>query len=257
VLQHAESCGNVPAVKLACAAAASLLLASCGSAVVAPATSETARTPTVAEAPTSIPAPAVSVAPQPDVELRDPHVAIVHGQSVPFDGIAEGLVWPALEKALGARRSGDVVTLQVARNVPVEDLLRAAWTARLADLHVQSADATGTLHAVELGARRDGAPSAPGCHLAVFLRPDGSLRIAAPGGPREIAADRAARTLARSLAYERARCPIKYVAFGAESDAAAWGPVFDVMLAVDAEKSAGDARYVLAQAMHPAAVTPR
>lgn len=178
-------------------------------------------------------------------------MAIVHGKPVPFDGVAEGLVWPSLDRALGTHHPGEVVTLQVARQVPIEDLLRAAWTARIADLHVQSADASGGMHAIELRARREGTASAPGCHLAVFLRPDGSLRIAAPGGPREINADHAPQSLARALAAERARCPIKYVAFGAESDAAAWGPVFDVVLAVDADRSAGDARYVLGQAMHP------
>jgi hypothetical protein len=43
------------------------------------------------------------------------------------------------------------------------------------------------------------------------------------------------------------------VAFGAESPQAPWGPVFDVLLAVDRAKSAGDARYVLG---YPAALPP-
>ena len=200
--------------------------------------------------PAPVAAPALPIAAQADVELRDPGVAIVHGQSLPFDGIAEGLAWPALTKAVGPRKAGDVVVLQVARKVPMEDLLRAAWSVHEADVHVQSPDATGVMHAVELRAKREGAPAAPGCHLAVFLRPDGSLRIAAPGGPRAIGGDRPDESLARSLAEERVRCPIKYVAFGAESDAAPWGPVFDVVLAVDRDKAAGDARYVLGQAMH-------
>ena len=106
------------------------------------------------------------------------------------------------------------------------------------------------MRAIELRARRDGAPPSSGCHLAVFLRPDGALRVAAPGGPREVRGEHAAESLARSLADERAKCPIKYIAFGAESDAAPWGPVFDVVLAVDQQKSAGDARYVLGQALH-------
>jgi hypothetical protein len=194
--------------------------------------------------------PALPVASQADIELRDPHVAIVHGQSLPFDGIEEGLTWPALAKALGPRKAGDVVTLQVARMVPMTDLLRAAWAVHLADVHVQSPDASGEMRAVELRARRDGAPAASGCHLAVFLQANGTLRVAAPGGPREVGGEHAAVSLARSLVDERARCPLKYVAFGAESDAAPWGPVFDVVLAVDREKSAGAARYVLGQAMH-------
>lgn len=197
--------------------------------------------------------PAVPIAPKPDVELREPHAALVGGQRVAFDGIEEGLAWPALARALGPRRPGDVVSIQSVRSVPIQDVLRVAWTERLADLHVQSPDAAGVLHAVVLRARRDGAPPVSGCHLAVFLRPDGSLRVAAPGGPRELGGDQPAELLARSLEAERAKCPIKYVAFGAESDAMPWGGVFDVLLAVDRDRAAGDARYVLGQAMHAAA----
>ena len=133
--------------------------------------------------------------------------------------------------------------------MPVQDLLRAAWTAGMVELQVQSLDPSGVLRAVRLEPHQGASPS-PGCHLAVFLRADGSLRIASPGGPIEIAGEHPAGTLARSLAEERTRCTLKYVAFGAESDSAPWGPVFDVMMAVDADKSAGDARYVLGQAMH-------
>jgi hypothetical protein len=228
------------------------LTPACGAATPAPST--WAQPADSAPAPAA--APALPVVGQPDVELRDPRVAIVHGQPVPFDGLEEGLTWPALAKALGPRKAGDVVTLQVARRVPMEDLLRAAWAVHAADVHVQSLDASGAMRAVELRAKRDGAPASPGCHLAVFLRPDGSLRVAAPGGPRDVGGEHAAESLARSLAEERAKCPVKYVAFGSESDAAPWGPVFDVVLAVDQAKSAGDARYVLGQAMH-AAVTAR
>jgi hypothetical protein len=195
--------------------------------------------------------PALPVAAQPDVDLADPHVAVVSGQRVPFDGLAEGLEWPALARAVGPHKAGDVVTIQASRDVPVQDVLRAAWTARVADVHLQSRDASGVMYAVELRAKRESAPAAAAtCHLAVFRRDDGSLRIAAPGGPREIGGDRPGETLARSLEDERRRCPIKYVAFGAESDVAAWGPVFDVLVAVDRGRSAGDARYVLGQAMH-------
>jgi hypothetical protein len=169
---------------------------------------------------------------------------------VPFDGIAEGLAWPALDKALGPRPAGAVVTIQMARGVPVDDLLRAAWTLRTSDVHLQSADASGTMRAVELRAKREGAPLAVGCHLAVFVRTDGSLRVAAPGGPREVRGDDPPAILARSVEEERGRCALAYVAFGAESGSSPWGPVFDVLLAVDRGKSAGDARYVLGQAMH-------
>jgi hypothetical protein len=195
-------------------------------------------------------APAVVAVP--DVTIDAPNVARVRGaSSVTFDGIEEGLAWPSLDKALAPRKPGEVLTLEVARGVPTLQILRAAWTLRQAELHVQSLDATGTMRTVDLGPKPD-AP-VPGCHLAVFLRPDGTLRVAAPAGPIVIAGDDPAATLVRSLDAARAKCPLRYVAFGAESDGAPWGPVFDVLLAVDAGKSAGDARYVLGQAMHAAA----
>jgi hypothetical protein len=190
------------------------------------------------------------VAPAPDIEIRERGAAVVRGVRVSFDGIAEGLAWPSLEKALGPRAPGDVVTVQIAREVPVDALLRAAWTVRVADVHVQSPDSSGVLRAVELRAKRADAPKNGGCHLAVFVRADGSLRIAAPGGPRDIRGEDPPAILARSLDEERARCPLAYVAFGAESDAAPWGTVFDLLVAVDRAKSAGEARYVLGQAMH-------
>ncbi|HTQ41845.1 MAG TPA: hypothetical protein VMI75_03740 [Polyangiaceae bacterium] len=209
--------------------------------------------PVVAETPQ---APSAELPPtaQPDVDLREPGAAIVHGSTrVAFDGIAEGLAWPALDKALGPRKAGDVLTVQVARALPTIELLRAAWTLRQADLRVQSQDATGDTHVVVLSARRDGAAPAGGCHLAVFLRPDGSLRVASPGGPVSLSGDDPPASLARSLEEARRTCAIRYVAFGAESDASPWGPVFDVIRAVDRAKSAGDTRYVLGQAMHTSA----
>ena len=234
------------------AALASLALAACaGPTAAAPA----ADAPVGVTPPPASAAPAgpvIPVAAQPDIELREPGSALVHGTPVAFDGIEEGLAWPALDKALPPRKAGDVLTVQVSRAVPTLHLLRAAWTLRQADLHLQSLDASGTMHAVAILARRD-APSVPGCHLAVFLQPDGSLRVASPGGPVVLRGDDPPSMLAASLAAEQAKCPIKYVAFGAESDAAPWGPVFDVMVAVDATKAAGSARYVLGQAMHAAA----
>jgi hypothetical protein len=206
--------------------------------------------PTPIPAPSLAPAPPLPTVPTPDIDIRQPNAATVHGSHVVFDGLAEGLAWPALDKALGPRKPGDVVTIQMGRDVPIDDLLRAAWTVRTSDVHVQSADANGVLHAVELRAKHDGAGPVAGCHLAVFVRPDGSLRVAAPGGPREVRGEDPPALLARSLEDERARCRLAYVAFGAESDASPWGPVFDVLVAVDRAKSAGAARYVLGQAMH-------
>jgi hypothetical protein len=185
----------------------------------------------------------------PDIVLSGSGVADVRGQHVTFDGVNEGLAWPSLDKALGARAPSDTVAIRAARNVAVIDVLRAAWTVRTNDVEVQTPDESGRLEAASLGARAT-RTSGPGCHVAVFLRPDGSLRVATPGGSREVTADHPPDQLARSLAAENARCPIKYVAFGAESDQAPWGPVFDVLAAVDRAKSAGGARYVLAQAMH-------
>jgi hypothetical protein len=166
---------------------------------------------------------------------------------VVYDGLAEGLAWPSLDHSLGPRDRGSVLALQAARDVRVVDVLRAAWTLRTGDLRVQTPDASGVMRAAELRAKP--ATGAPGCHLAVFLRPDGSLRLASPAGRYEVSAERAAERLVHSLEEERARCAVKYVAFGAESDEAPWGPVFDVIVAVDRARSAGDARYVLAQAM--------
>lgn len=224
-------------------------LVACGAPPAPPAQSAPA-TPVGADTPQPLPVGVAPVA-QPDVDLREPGAAIVRGSTrVAFDGIAEGLAWPALDKAIGPRKPGDVLTVQVARALPTIELLRAAWTLRQADLRVQSQDASGDTHVVLLGARRDAVPPSPGCHLAVFLRPDGSLRIASPGGPALLSGDDAAGSLARSLEEARRGCSIRYVAFGAESDSAPWGPVFDVIVAVDRGKSAGDARYVLGQAMH-------
>src|SRR5258708_905548 len=210
------------------------------------------------EAPASPPSPALSsalalplpISANPDVELLARGTAQVRGRHVAFDGDAEGLAWPAIDRALGPRPAGAVEVLQAARDVRMVDVLRAAWTLRAGDLRVQTPDASGVMRVAGLGAKRPSSQAVPGCHLAVFLRPDGSLRIAAPGGPREIGRERAAESLASSLEAERSKCAIQYVAFGAEADEAPWGPVFDVILQVDRTRSAGDARYVLGQAMH-------
>jgi hypothetical protein len=227
-------------------------LAGCGAPLAAPAQSPLVGADASQAGADAAQAPPVELAPtpQPDLDLREPGAAVVHGSTrVAFDGIAEGLAWPALDKAMGPRKPGDVITVQVARALPTIELLRAAWTLRQADLRLQSQDATGDTHVVLLGARRDAAPSA-GCHLAVFLRPDGSLRVASPGGPVVLSGDDPSGSLARSLEEARRTCSLRYVAFGSESDASPWGPVFDVIRAVDRAKSAGDARYVLGQAMH-------
>ena len=217
-------------------------LPACAASPVAPAAVPTSAAPAPPDAPGLAPAPA-------QVELRDASTAVVAGKTVTMDGVAEGLAWPALRAAL-ERKSGDAspLTIAVPRALPIASVLRAAWTLRDADLRLQTADAAGVTHVLELRPKPD-APS-PGCHLAVFVAPNGDLRVAAPGGPRAIPGPDAAPALARALVEERNHCAIRWVAFGAEKNDAAWGSVFDVAWAVDRGKSAGDARYVLGEPVH-------
>ncbi|HEY2509386.1 MAG TPA: hypothetical protein VGI39_00895 [Polyangiaceae bacterium] len=196
------------------------------------------------------PPPVAGLAPvAPQVELRDASSAVVGGKTVTMDGVAEGLAWPALRAALD-RKTGDRSPLTIAapRDLPISTVLRAAWSLRDADVRLQTPDAAGVTHVLELRPKPD-APS-PGCHLAVFVAPNGDLRIAAPGGPRSVPGPDAASALARALVEERNRCAIRWVAFGAEKNDAAWGSVFDVAWAVDRGKSAGEARYVLGEPVH-------
>ena len=195
--------------------------------------------------------PAATAAP--DVSLADATSAIVAGKNVPFDGVPEGLAWPALGKAL-ARSETDhrPITIAAARDVPLSSVLRAVWTVRGVDVRMQTADASGLTQVVELKAKTQG--HAPGCHLAVFAESDGTLRVAAPGGPSAIVGDAPNEQLARALELARTKCPLRYVAFGATAPNTPWGTVFDIAIAVDRGKSAGDARYVLGEPVHLARV---
>jgi hypothetical protein len=209
--------------------------------------------PAAAPAPAgTVLAPAASLA-VPDIELRDGKGAIVHGAPVTMDGVAEGLAWPALRAAI-PRKAGDVsaISLAVARSVPLATVLRAVWTLRDADIRVQTPDPGGTTRILELRPKPAQAAAGLGaqCHLAVFVGPNGDLSVAMPGGPSVVTGPSAADSLAHALAAERARCPIRYVAFGAKNDDAVWSSVFDVASAIDRDKSAGDARYVLAEPVH-------
>jgi hypothetical protein len=181
----------------------------------------------------------------PDVELRDAKSAMVAGHEVPLDGVTEGLSWPALDHVVhrGARA---VVVISAPRDVPVATVLRAVWTLRDATVRLQTTDAAGAPRVLELRPKPD-VPTETGCHLAVFVRPNGDLRVAAPGGPQEVSGHDAGSALARALAEERARCTIRYIAFGATDESSPWGAVFDLARTVDREKSAGDTRYVLAE----------
>ncbi len=186
----------------------------------------------------------------PDVELRGAKDALVRGETVAMDSVAEGLAWPALRAALG-RKTGDhrPLTIAAARDVPMVTVLRAVWTLRDADLRLQTPDASGVPRVLEIRPKPDAPPNPADaeCHAAVFVAPNGDVRVAAPGGPHVIHAPDAAGMLASALAAERATCTIRYLGFGAESAAAPWSAVFDVARAVDRDKSAGDARYVLAE----------
>jgi hypothetical protein len=194
----------------------------------------------------------------PDLELRDANGAVLAGKAIAMDGIAEGLAWPALRDAV-ARKPGDhaPLTIAVGRAVPLNLVLRAVWTLRDADVRLQTPDPAGVVHALDLRPKPDapaaGAEAESVCHLAVFVASDGALRVALPGGPRVVHPPDAASALGRAIASERAQCTLRYVAFGAEKGDVPWSAVFDVAETIDREKSAGDARYVLAE---PIQATP-
>jgi hypothetical protein len=214
-----------------------------------------------AMSPASAPLAATPVA-APDIELRDASGkggkgdkgAVVRGAAVPMDGIAEGLAWPALRAAVprkrGERGETAPITIAVGRSVPLATVLRAVWTLRDADLRLETPDESGTPRILELRPKPDAIATDAPCHLAIFAAPNGDLSVALPGGPRLVTGPAAADSVARALAAERARCPIRYVAFGAEDAGAPWSSVFDVARAIDRDKSAGDARYVLAEPVH-------
>ena len=173
-----------------------------------------------------------------------------------FDGIAEGLEWPALHRAVPPKADGGFVVIQAAREVPIVNLLRAVFVLRTMDLRLQTPDERGAMYVIEIKARRDSSPNPATppsgtklCHVAVFVQPTGILRIATAAGPQE---SPNADAFARALDTARAQCALRYVAFGAESNEVPWGAVFDVIVTIDRAKAAGSARYVLADAVHPA-----
>ena len=190
----------------------------------------------------------------PNVVLTSASAATVLGKTIEWDGIDEALVWPKLAKALPLS-AGDrsPIVIQIGRDVPIQTLLRAVFTLRAHDLRVQALDDSGKLRVIELKAKRTHKPAGKTCRLAVFLEPDGSLRVAAPGGGRDILPPSPIATLVQALLEQEGTCPIRYVAFGAESNDVPFGALFDVMVAVDRAKAAGDARYVLGEAIRPPA----
>jgi hypothetical protein len=199
--------------------------------------------------------PSRAPATAPDVELREANAAFAGGQQIAFDGVAEGLEWPALQKALAKKMGGAPLVVQAAREVPIVNVLRTVFVLRASGVRLQTPDDRGAMYVVDLPSRRE--PSAPvanpegpkPCHLAVFVQPSGALRVATGAGPQE---SPNADAFARALDASRAECALRYVAFGAASNDVPWGAVFDVMVAVDRAKAAGPARYVLADAVHSA-----
>ena len=227
-----------------------LAVAGCGGAQAnsapASAPSEAAATSSASSAAS---ANATPVSQTPDITLNDATTAMVHGKLVAFDGVPEGLAWPSLAKSLARGESDRTpVTIAAGRAVPLSSVLRAVWTVRSGEVRLQTPDASGAVRVLVLRAKSE--QHAPGCHLAVFAEPDASLRIAAPGGARAIVGDGVNEQLARALELVRTKCPLRYVAFGATSADAVWSAVFDMAIAVDREKSAGDARYVLGEPVH-------
>jgi hypothetical protein len=243
-VRGAIACSLVVAAAACGGAAVDTSGASGTSSVMPTATASTAATASTPAAPQIPPA-------HPDIELMSASSAVAFGKHIEFDGIEEALVWPRLAKLLPEGDARPLV-VQLERDVPIQSLLRAVFTLRVHDIKLQSRDDGGVMRVVELKPKPD-ATLQPGlaCHLAVFLKPDGALRVAAPGGKRDIPSPNAPQKLAQALLAELPLCPIKYIAFGAETNDVPFGPVFDVMLAVDDVKAAGDARYVLGEAIHP------
>jgi hypothetical protein len=130
----------------------------------------------------------------------------------------------------------------------MRDVLRAVWTLRAAELRIQTPDAAGGTRTLVLRAKAT-SPTA-GCHVALFTGDKGSVRMASASGSKTEAGVDAVAKVVQSVDATRTQCPLRYVAFGAETNDAAWGPVFDLALAVDDAKAAGQARYVLGEAIH-------
>jgi hypothetical protein len=187
---------------------------------------------------------------QPLVELHAPGKAVVNGQEMTFDGVEEGLVWPGLDRVVPDETYAGAVVVRVDRAEPLKDVMRVVFTLREADLRLESQDGAGAARFVMVTKKPQ--QRKEGCRLAVFMGADGSLRVAAPGGPRELPAPDAVPHLVEALEGARTACPIRYVAFGMLDEShATFGPLFDLMLAVDQPKAAGDARYVLAEPVEP------
>jgi hypothetical protein len=222
-----------------------MLLAGCGAAPAAPAgiATATART-TSGPSPAPAAAEPLALAP-PGVELGAANHATAFGEGVAFDGVAEGLYWPALAHAFASKGQGAArVVLAAPRDARVLDVLRAVWTLREVDVEVQTLGPGNEVRPLVLAKRPATRPDGPTCHAAVFVGPQSRLRVALPGGSVGV---RDAAELVTSLGAGARSCTVRWVAVGAESPSEAWGGVFDVAYTVQASQAAGKARVVLGE----------
>ena len=149
--QRARDSGSVASMNRLLLAFAALAVAACGGAPSSPAVTPTR----------SVDAPASSgprrFQPPRRPAGRDGKSALVAGQSVPMDGVAEGLAWPALRAAVN-RKPGDhaPLTIGIARDVPFATVMRAVWTLRDADIRLQTPDAAGATRVLDLRPKPDG-----------------------------------------------------------------------------------------------------
>jgi len=219
-------------------------LAACGGApAAAPGASLTTTAAPAAQPGTA--APEVLAAPA--IELAAPDHATAFGAPVAFDGVPEGLYWPALARAFTANRGrADRAVLSAARNTRVLDVLRAVWTLREVDVEVQTLGPGNELHPLVLAKRPAQPPDGPTCHAAVFVSPEGKLRVAVPSGSVGV---KDVPELVASIAQGVRGCQVRWLAFGGETQAMGWGWVFDVAYSVQASRVAPSSRFVLAEAM--------
>lgn len=223
-----------------------LLLAGCAGG--AQSTTVTPSTPGGAAATPSAPplaaAAAETLAP-PQIELGAPDHATAFGGAIAFDGVAEGLYWPALAHALASNGKGAArVVLAAPRDARVLDVLRAVWTLREVDVEVQTLGPGNEARPLVLAKRPATRSDGPTCHAAVFVGPEQRLRVALPGGSVSV---QSTAELVTSLAAGARTCAVRWIAVGAESPRDAWGGVFDVAYAVQASQAAGKARVVLGE----------
>ncbi len=187
--------------------------------------------------------PASEVLATPLIEIGAPDRATAFGDAIVFDGAAEGLGWPSLSRAVKANaKNATRVVVAAPRNARVLDVLRAAWTLHDMDVEVQTLGPGNEVRSLVLAKRPAVRPDGPTCHAAVFVSPEGKLRVALPGGSVTV---RDTDELLASFAHGARTCAIRWLAFGAETNDMAWGWVFDA--AAQTSRAAPAARIVLGE----------